>query len=203
MPRKDTKKRYEVHPKLLRKADVPWVRKGLVSPTPRLSLIEDMAQHRHVQSSLRTSLWWESQAHLDRPVHSCVAGITGVSSMLLSTYHMPWGIFQPNTQPNSPSSILGKALTAFTLSLTWTTCHWVHQSDLHVLLYPWRGKSGLQSLSWRWISLWRHLLTTEGVQDDEIQGRCSHAHGPCCASHLRGQQPELHQYLMARGGEQG
>lgn len=79
----ENQKRYEVHPKSLRKVDVPWVRKGPVSPAPRLSLVEDTGQHRHVQSSLRTTLWRESQAHLDRPVHSCVAGFSGVSSMLL------------------------------------------------------------------------------------------------------------------------
>lgn len=94
-------------------------------------------------------------------------------AFVISTQHTPWGISQPNTQPNSPSNILGKALTAFALSLTWTACHWVHQSDTHVLLHPWRVDSGLQSLSWRWISLWRHLLTTVGEQDDEVQGRYS------------------------------
>lgn len=190
---------------MLRKAGVPRVRKVLVSPAPRFSLVEDVAQHRHAQSSLRTSLWQESQAHLDSPVHSCVAGMTGClqHAFVISTHHTPRAMSQSNTQPNSPSSILGKALRAFALSLTWTTCPWVHQSDPHVLLHPWRGDLGLQFLSWRWISLWRLLLTTERAQDNEVQGRCPHTHGPYHASHPGGQWPEIHQYLIAKDGEQG
>lgn len=83
----ENQKGCEVHPKSLRKADIPWVKKAPASPVPQLSLMEDVAQHRHVQSSLGISLWWKSQAHLDRPVHSCVAGTTGVSRILLCYSH--------------------------------------------------------------------------------------------------------------------
>lgn len=120
-------------------------------------------------------------------------------AFVISTHPIPRGI----SQPNSPSSILGKALTAFALSLTRTACRCVHQSDTRVLLYPWRVDSGSQSLSGRWISLWRHLLTTEGAQDDEVWETRSHIHGPHRASHLGGQWPELCQYLIGKGGDQG
>lgn len=145
------------------------------------------------------------QEGFQMPVHSCVARhyCCFQFAFVIFKHHTPYGIFQPNTQPNSPSIILGKALTAFALSLTWTACHRVHQSETHVLLYPWRVDSGLQSLSWSWISLWRHLLSTEGVQDGEVQGRCSHNHGPRCTSCLGGQRPQQCQYLIAKGGEQG